>query len=164
MERCHDHYEVIILDPTDPVGPSQYLYPKECYRICANRLAPGGVLGLHNDAPCYYPETFNVISKTLDSVFPYKKQYVSFIIGYMLDFAFSICSLCPLPEPSPEVFSQRFKERKLRDLQFYSPGLHPRLFVLPGYIDQILQRGCKISTDRSPYVFDEKRAFSETRS
>ena len=155
LEEAGGSYDVILLDLTDPLGPSKYLYTQEFYRLCAARLNPGGLLGLHNDSPFFYPKAFNVISKTLDSVFPGKIQYVTYVVGYMLDFAFSVCSPAPLEIPSLDELTARFRQRGLGGLMWYSPALHSALGEIPGYLRRILNAPCRVSTDANPYEIDE---------
>jgi spermidine synthase len=155
VEDTDNRFDVIILDLTDPLEPSKYVYTKEFYTLCKRRLNPGGVLALHNDSPFYYPKAFNVISKTLGDVFPYKAQYLSYIVGYMLDFAFSVCSPEPLSDPHEEELERRLLQRGVTGLQFYSPQMHGRLFALPGYVLRILEQPCAVSTDASPYVLEQ---------
>jgi spermidine synthase len=154
VENTKESFDVIILDLTDPLEPSKYVYTKEFYEICKSHLNENGILALHNDSPFYYPEAFNVISKTLDRVFHYKKQYVTYIVGYMMDFAFAICSRENLPPLTEELLSRRLQKRAIEGLQFYSPEMHFRLFALPGYVRHILDTPCHISTDASPFVLE----------
>jgi spermidine synthase len=115
-------------------------------------INPGGILSLHNDSPFFYPEAFNVITKTVNSVFPHQLQFITFIPGYLLDFAFSICSPTPFPNLTLKDLSNRFEERGIGELLWYSPERHLALFQLPGYAKKILQTPCSISTDSNPYT------------
>ncbi len=156
VEETKDRFDVILLDLTDPLEPSKYVYTREFYRLCGERLRPGGVLALHNDAPFFYPETFNVISKTLAAAFPAVRQYLTYVVGYMLDFAFALCAREDgVLNVDESVLEERAEARKLTDLSFYSPQMHGRLFALPGYVQRILREPGRVSTDADPYVMDE---------
>ncbi|MCX7823347.1 MAG: polyamine aminopropyltransferase [Syntrophobacterales bacterium] len=152
LENTKDYYDIIILDLTDPMEPSKYVYTKEFYEICRNRLTPGGILSLHNDSPFFYPEAFNVITKTVRSIFPYCSQFINFIPGYLFDFAFAICSSLPFPALTLEELRDRFERRNLGELLWYSPERHLSLFVMPGYAKKILEVPCAVSTDTHPYT------------
>jgi spermidine synthase len=154
LEHASEHYDIIILDLTDPMEPSKYVYTREFYELCRDRLNPGGILSLHNDSPFFYPEAFNVITKTVKSVFPHQRQFITFIPGYLFDFAFSICSSTPFPALTNEELKRRFKHREIGDLLWYSPERHVSLFHLPGYTVKILQTPCPISTDSNPYTIE----------
>jgi spermidine synthase len=159
VEETDRTYDVILLDLTDPMEPSKYVYTREFYEICRSRLNTGGILGLHNDSAFFFPEAFNVISKTLDTVFPHKRQYLAYILGYMLDFVFSACSSEPLPDLDTGAVRRRMGERGIGPLQYYSAQRHPLLFALPGYVQSILERPCEISTDAAPYVLVGAEGF-----
>lgn len=152
LENTKELYDVIILDLTDPMEPSKFVYTKEFYELCKKCLAINGILSLHNDSPFYYSEAFNVITKTVSAVFPFMSQFITFIPGYLFDFAFAICSATNFPSLSPEEMRRRFEERAIGELLWYSPERHNSLFFLPGYAKKILQTPCQISTDASPYT------------
>ncbi len=152
IENTPLKYDVIILDLTDPMEPSKYVYTKEFYELCKQRLNDNGLISLHNDSPFFYPEAFNVITKTLKAVFPYCLQFVTFIPGYLLDFAFAVCSSAPFPKISTSDAEDIVKEQAIGDLKWYTPDMHKSLFDLPLYAKRILERSCQISTDSQPYV------------
>ncbi len=152
LENCKEQFDIIILDLTDPMEPSKYVYTREFYELCKARLNPGGILSLHNDSPFFYPEAFNVITKTVKSVFENFKQFVNFIPGYLFDFAFSICSNQKMEELGLDELLRRFKTRGIGELMWYSPEKHASLFILPGYARKILEKHCEISTDEKPYT------------
>lgn len=155
IENTAETYDIILLDLTDPLEPSKYVYTKEFYTHCRNHLNKNGILSLHNDSPFFYPEAFNVISKTLDAVFAHKCQYLTYILGYMLDFAFAVCSSSPLPDLNVQELKERLERHRISDLLYYSPEMHLHQFVLPGYVKKILETPCDVSTDVQPYVLNE---------
>jgi spermidine synthase len=64
-----NRYDVIIVDLTEPHGPSKMLYTREFYRLLSERLAPGGRIGIHTDNYDLFPESYGTIYNTLRSVF-----------------------------------------------------------------------------------------------
>jgi spermidine synthase len=64
-----ERYDVIIVDLTEPHGPSKMLYTKEFYQLLASRLAVGGMVGLHTDNFDLFPESYGTIYNTLKSAF-----------------------------------------------------------------------------------------------
>ncbi|SFN08847.1 polyamine aminopropyltransferase [Thermodesulforhabdus norvegica] len=157
IEKSSDSYDVIILDLTDPMGPSKYVYTKEFYDLCRDHLNPGGLLSLHNDSPFFYPEAFAVIVNTLKAVFPHMVQFVTFIPGYLLDFAFSVCSSSPIPERSGEEAEAILRRQGLdaSSLKWYEPERHGELLKLPAYARVLLKQEVRISTDDDPYSIPE---------
>lgn len=154
VEETDESFDVILLDLTDPMEPSKYVYTREFYALCARRLRRGGILGLHNDSPFFFPQAYNVITKTLDAVFPYRRQYAAYIVGYMLDFAFSVCSMDDVLEVDEKELARRGAERGIEGLLAYTPQLLERFRTLPGYMRRVLEEPCDISTDAAPFVIE----------
>lgn len=157
IEGSSDRYDVIILDLTDPMGPSKYVYTREFYNLCRDHLNPGGILSLHNDSPFFYPEAFAVIVNTLKTVFPYMIQFVTFIPGYLLDFAFAVCGTMPLPERSGREAEAILEKQGISrsSLKWYEPERHENLLQLPAYAKSLMKISERISTDDDPYSIPE---------
>jgi spermidine synthase len=69
LESEKNRYDVIIVDLTEPHGPSKMLYTREFYQLLSARLAPGGRIGLHTDNCDLFPDSYGTIYNTLRSVF-----------------------------------------------------------------------------------------------
>jgi len=69
LENEKSRYDAIIVDLTEPHGPSKMLYTREFYRLLSARLAPGGRIGIHTDNFDLFPESYGTIYNTLRSVF-----------------------------------------------------------------------------------------------
>ena len=54
IRRCEEEYDLIIVDSSDPFGPSEGLFTREFYGSCFNALKEDGVwpLGLRGGHPC----------------------------------------------------------------------------------------------------------------
>ena len=80
--------------------------------------------------------------------------------GYNVDFMLAIASREDVLGSKKGIFGSNssairkvksnFKKRKIRDLLYYSPGLHERMFEIPPYAKNILKKPAKISTDKKP--------------
>ena len=51
-----ERFDLIVLDLTDPGGPSESLYTPDFYRACAARLNPSGAMTLHIASPIAHPD------------------------------------------------------------------------------------------------------------
>ena len=47
IENTNEQFDVIVVDMTDPIGPSVLLYTQEFYKRIAQVLGPNGILSLH---------------------------------------------------------------------------------------------------------------------
>jgi len=70
LEKNPETFDVLIIDLTEPHGPSKMLYTREFYRTCKKRLNPKGLIAIHTDNYYLFPESFSTIYKTFHSVFP----------------------------------------------------------------------------------------------
>jgi spermidine synthase len=48
------HYDVIIIDSTDPVGPAAGLFSEDFYKSCFRALAPQGVVAGQSESPLFH--------------------------------------------------------------------------------------------------------------
>ncbi len=70
LEDTKEKFDVMIIDLTEPHGPSKMLYTNEFYKICAGKMNKGGILSIHTDNYVLFPESYATIYKTVKSVFP----------------------------------------------------------------------------------------------
>lgn len=139
VEQTSERFDLIVLDLTDPLGPSQALYTQEFYRACRRALAPGGAMSLHVESPVSRPRAYQRIVATLASVFPVVRPYLVYIPIYCAWWGMATASeaVDPLALSSEEVES-RIRERGLNRLQFYNGAMHRAVFALPNFVRQLL--------------------------
>ena len=53
IRRCEDNYDLIIVDSTDPFGPSEGLFTREFYGNCYNALSNDGIMVNQQGSPFY---------------------------------------------------------------------------------------------------------------
>ena len=75
-------FDLIVLDLTDPGGPSTPLYTPEFYRACAARLSPMGALTLHVASPVAHPERIRATLANLRSAFAIVSPYLTSVPLY----------------------------------------------------------------------------------
>jgi len=73
---------LIVLDLTDPGGPSTPLYTVDFYRACAARLTPGGAMTLHIASPIAHPDRIRTGLSALRAAFPVVTPYLASIPLY----------------------------------------------------------------------------------
>ena len=56
IRACHDRYDLIIVDSTDPFGPGEGLFTREFYGNCYKALKDDGIMVNQHESP-FYPET-----------------------------------------------------------------------------------------------------------
>lgn len=150
LENTDATYDLIILDLTDPVGPSHALYTVEFYRTCRSRLNPGGILALHAESPVARPSTSHRIVKTLEAVFPRVRPYLVFVptYGTLLAMATASLDVDPARLPEDEV-EQRLQKRDISGLRYYNGATHCAAFALPNYLRERFAADAEIVSAQS---------------
>ncbi len=133
-----ERFDMIVLDLTDPDTPAFHLYSEEFFRMCQRCLKPGGMLTLHLGSPVYQPETVRKNAANLRRVFKHVAPLSLFIPLYGSQWCLAVASDTIDPRAiSVETIAQRMIERRLDDLRFYHPAMHPALFTLPRFAQEL---------------------------
>jgi spermidine synthase len=159
-----EHYDLLLLDLTDPSGAVHALYTAEFYGICRERLSPGGILALHVQSPVTRPHTFARIVRTLRSVFRKVRPYLVFVPTYGTWFAMATASMDidPLSDTA-EGLTLRLQQRGLADLRYYNPATHFAAFALPNFVLEILRADVPIVTDSGTRLDSDAEMRQATR-
>lgn len=156
VESTTDRFDLIVLDLTDPHGPSQALYTVEFYAACREILRPEGLLSLHTESPISRPRTYSRIIRTLQGAFPIVRPYLAYvpIYGTWWGMATASAQTDPRQIISAEVDS-RIAERGLRDLQLYNGEMHQAMLALPNFVRQLIAQPADPIRADSPPLEDE---------
>ena len=164
-ERGRKIYDVVIVDATDPLegGPAYLLYTKEFYRVIRDILKPGGLMITQAEDVCVLEDLSLAtvsIYRTVRAVFPIARYYARWVPSFDSEWAFVIGSTGPDPASlgAGEV-AKRLEERRVGGLRYYTPELHPTLFVLPKYLSELLERHstARVIRDGEPlFIYSEK--------
>ena len=135
LRESADSYDLIVLDLTDPGGPSLDLYTPEFYRACAARLAPLGAMTLHLASPVAHPELIRQTLTGLRSAFAIVTPYLVSVPLYGGLWMMACCSatLDPRRLSAPEV-DRRVAQRGLGDLRYYNGEMHRAALALPNFV------------------------------
>lgn len=156
VEGTADRYDLVVLDLTDPSGPSQALYTREFYQACRGILNPGGIVALHVESPISRPRTYNRIVKTLQAAFPMVRPYLVYVPLYGTWWGMATASEGPDPLAySEEQVDRRIAGRGLSGLQFYNGATHRAVFALPNFVRDILAQTAEVITVDSPPLEEE---------
>ncbi len=138
VRTATERFDMIVLDLTDPDTPAFHLYSEEFFRMCQRCLKPGGMLTLHLGSPVYQAETVRKNATNLRKVFKHVAPLSLFIPLYGSQWCLAVASDTIDPRAtSVETIAQRMVERRLDDLRFYHPAMHPALFTLPRFAQEL---------------------------
>jgi spermidine synthase len=135
VRNATETWDLIVLDLTDPGGPSEPLYGAEFYRACAMRLNPSGAMTLHLASPVAQPERIRVGIANLRAAFPVVVPYLTSIplYGGLWMMACASSTLNPAYLSSLDA-DRRIATRRIGDLQYYNGDVHRAAFALPNFV------------------------------
>jgi len=139
IKESNEHFDVILIDSTDPVGPAEGLFHKDFYQMCHDRLADDGILALQCESP-YISDLQPVIKNvyvSLNTIFPIVKPYLAAIHTYQAGlWCFMLASKKYMPKA--EFSSNRYEQMK-NQFKFYNDEVQQACFVLPNFVKRIIE-------------------------
>lgn len=139
IRHCENEYDLIIVDSTDPFGPSEGLFTKEFYGICFNALKEDGIMVNQQGSPFYKQdaEAMQRSHKRIVSTFPISRVYQAHIptyaAGYWL-FGFASKKYHPIDD----LCAEKWLAHNLKT-KYYTTKLHVGAFYLPAFLETMLQ-------------------------
>ena len=139
IRRFENEYDLIIVDSTDPFGPGEGLFTREFYGSCYKALKEDGIMVYQHGSPFYDEdeESCRVMHRKASHSFPVSRVYQAHIptcsSGYWL-FGFASKKYHPLDDLNVK----RWKERKIKTW-YYTTNLHKGAFMLPKYVEDMLE-------------------------
>mgnify|MGYP001049069159 FL=1 len=138
IRRRKAQYDLIIVDSTDPFGPSESYFTREFYGSCCNALREDGIMVNQQGSPFYRhdAEAMQRSHKRIVSTFPISRVYQAHIptyaAGYWL-FGFASKKYHPVDDLN----AKRWRALHL-DTQYYTTRLHEGAFCLPAFLEKLL--------------------------
>ena len=139
VRESEDQYDLIVLDLTDPGGPSESLYTPDFYRACALRLKPVGAMTLHIASPIAHGERIRKCLANLRSAFPLVTPYLTSVplYGGMWMMACVSQTLDPKSLSAREI-DRRIALRALPQLKYYNGDVHRAALALPNFVRELV--------------------------
>ncbi len=137
-------YDVVIIDCSDPVGPSAVLFSEEFYKDLKKILKEGGAIVTQSESPFSQFVSFKTVFSNLNKVFSVVRPYLAFIPTYpsgMWSFTFASDGLDPLGV-NPETVMEKIAllEKEHGALEYYNLEMHFGAFAMPGFVNKKLNR------------------------
>lgn len=134
IKKFKDYFDVVIIDLTDPSGPSKLLYSPKFYRDVSLALKKDGIVLTQSGAFPTMVTGIRFIKKNLEKVFPFVKMHLGVVPAYGVGlYSFIIGSKKSLKIDLRTV-QKRFKKLNL-DTQYYNPEIH----LASGYLPNVLK-------------------------
>jgi spermidine synthase len=141
VRNSREQFDLIVLDLTDPGGPSTPLYTADFYRACAARLGRDGAMTLHIASPVAHPERIRDGLGRLREAFAVVTPYLTSVplYGGLWMMACASASLDPRTLSAEEV-ERRVVGRSLRALQYYNGDMHRAALALPNFVRMLVDK------------------------
>jgi spermidine synthase len=148
LEDNAETFDVLIIDLTEPHGPSKMLYTQEFYRLCKKRLKSRGIISIHTDNYYLFPESFATIYKTFRSIFPSILTARVDMPCFGMGWTYRMASSSPLSIKMMEANVRKMKGRGVR-FDHFTPSTYA---VQPTQEElTVLKKKGRLSTDRRPF-------------
>jgi spermidine synthase len=135
VANTRDRYDLIVLDLTDPGGPSTALYTEAFYKACAQRLTAEGAMTMHVGSPVAHPARVRDALAELRLAFPRVTPYLTSVPLYGGLWMMACCSehLDPRAQTTA-VIDQRIAERGIARLQYINGDSYRAALALPNFV------------------------------
>ncbi|MBI1974300.1 MAG: polyamine aminopropyltransferase [Candidatus Zambryskibacteria bacterium] len=144
----NNHYDFVLIDSTDPGGPSTPLFNARFIRNVYRILKPGGIVARQVGSLQFQPDEAPSNFRCIQSIFGEASLYISSIPIYwggLFGFVIAVKSGALAQNLDFSEIKSRFEARNL-DTIYYSPEIHQAAFLLPPYIKKRLETvyGCEL--------------------
>ena len=140
MKEHRGEYDVIIVDSTDPVGMAEALYSDEFYRLCCDSLSPHGALSAQDGVVFFQPDEAARTVGALRNLGLHAGAYLAAVPTYYggnMTLGIGGRQVDVL-KPDIEKLRRRFGTLT-GQTRHYSPEVHAASFVLPRWINELVE-------------------------
>ena len=139
IKETDETFDVIVVDSTDPVGPSVALFEQDFYADCRARLGESGILVTQSGVTFMQEDearnTYRRMKPLFADAWLYLTQVPTYGAGFMT-LGWGSRSAAPRATPLAEI-DRRFRAAGI-STRYYTPEVHVAAFGLPGYIRALM--------------------------
>ncbi len=142
-QAASESFDFIVVDSSDPVGPSVGLFSAEFYKNVYRALTPDGVMVAQSESPRFNQAAFVDLTHCLQTVFDPENiyTYLAFIQTYptgMWSFTYGTKNGTHPVGGLDTAAATQFANQ--HELQYYNSPVHQAAFCLPTFIQKMLSR------------------------
>jgi len=139
VKNYKNFFDVVIIDSTDPLGPSLGLFSKNFYQNVFKALTKNGVLSIQSG--CLFEQFLHLkkILEKIKKIFPSLKIHKACVpcLQCSNEYSFTVAAKSDLRKVNLKDIEKRFKKSKL-NLKYYNPEIHFSSTILPKYLKEKL--------------------------
>jgi spermidine synthase len=135
VHESREQHDLIVLDLTDPGGPSAALYTPAFYAACAARLTAEGAMTMHVGSPVAHPQRVGDTIADLRAAFTHVTPYLTSIPLYGGLWMMACCSQALEPRRhTAATVDARIAERAIDRLQYINGDTYVAALALPNFV------------------------------
>jgi len=130
LQKKDNHYDVIIVDSSDPIGPGTTLFTEEFYHYLFGALKKDGIAVTQLESLFWHTDFIHATFQFIKGIFPVSHYYYTMVPTYpsgMIGFGFCSKKYHPLDQFIPD------RANQLSDLKYYHSDIHRAAFILPAF-------------------------------
>ena len=140
VAETDEEFDAIIVDSSEPIGPSAVLHTREFFADCQKRLTKRGILVTQNGLPFLFPDhlagTTRVFASLFKRVAPLMCTQPCYFGGpFALNLATDSKEALKVEEKE---LAKRQEKRGIDDLKYWTPAVHRASFALPAYAEKVV--------------------------
>ena len=137
-----EKFDAIIVDSSEPIGPSAVLHTRAFFTDCKRALEDGGVLITQNGLPFLFPDhlagTTEIFASLFEKCAPYMCTQPCYFGGpFALNWASDDEELLDVSEKK---LGKRAHKRGVSGLKYWTPAVHTAAFALPAYAQAVADK------------------------
>ncbi len=142
VAETDERFDAIIVDSSEPIGPSAVLHTREFFADCKKALKKGGALVTQNGLPFLFPEhlagTTRVFASLFKRVAPMMCTQPCYFGGpFALNMATDDKDILKL---DAKELAKRARKRGIEDFKYWTPAVHVAAFALPAYAEKVVEK------------------------
>ena len=138
VAETEEHFDVVIVDSTEPFGPAKELFGPSFYKNVKRILSEDGIVVSQAGSPFYEISTIKNLFRITNKIFPVVEVCLFNNLTYpggLWAFTFATKGLHPVKDFRPA----RILTAKMR-LRWYNAGIHAAAFALPNFLKAAIGR------------------------
>lgn len=137
--RTKDHFDIIIVDSSDPIGPADILFQEPFYKKCFAALREGGILACQGECMWLHIPTITESMGHLKKEFAQVEYSNISIPTYPCGQIGCILAVKGQAAGDVKKAQRDVDDAIVRDCRYYTPEVHEASFVLPSFVKRQLE-------------------------
>jgi spermidine synthase len=159
VEGTSERFDAVLMDMTDPFGPSVMLYTREFFQAVKRTFHDDrGIFVMHTESPISRPQTFQQCLATLKSAFRFQRTFYLYVHMYAVLWSVTVSSdTVDVGALSATEIDARLRTHGVHGLQCYTGATHHSMLTVMPFIQTMVDGigQVPILTDNNPTVLDE---------